>query len=182
MARRRRSDTIFLNRLLDSLVINAENRAQNRLRPVSKTLSANLRVIKRRKPPLTRDLWIPHYWALMVNDGRRAFGRGRLLIWFEPVEDDPRFEGSQTPPRMREVRRLTSNDDLSGKKIIKTKNGVRGVAPTKFFDNDPGGAMFGLRADADDLVDRRFSTLIQKTVPGVRKERRRTAKTRIRFR
>ena len=56
---------------------------------------------------------------------------------------------------------------------------VRGVDPVKFFDNDEGGAMFGLNRDAHQIAQEEMSRLVRKTVRGVGRELTRTVKVKL---
>lgn len=53
-------------------------------------------------------LYIPHYWALYVHEGRGPFGpkKASFLVWFSNQADDPRLQGGY-PVRLSDVRRLT---------------------------------------------------------------------------
>lgn len=101
-------------------------------------------------------LYIPHYWAVYVNDGRRAFSARNtvFLVWFRNPADDPRFSGSTTPERRSQVRRLTPGEwdgflEDNRKAISEGRQTpmivARHVGPVsakKFFDNNGGMSDF----------------------------------------
>ena len=71
-----------IERFLTRLSRRAYVRARRRLRTKSRTLYEAIR--DQRDGTLSRFLFIPHYWAAMVNDGRRPIvKRDGFLIWFE---------------------------------------------------------------------------------------------------
>lgn len=111
--------------------------------------------------PGTGKLYIPHYWAVYVNDGRPPASpeRTTYFVWWRNPADDPRFSGSHTPARANQVRRLSRDEwrhyyserrrqikagELPDMIIAKQ---VADVPPRKFFDNDGGMASFLLEAN-----------------------------------
>jgi hypothetical protein len=61
----------------------------------------------------TGALYIPHFWALFVHDGRGGFGpqRATFLVYFVNDADDPR---KPTPERAKDQRRLTKAEFQAG--------------------------------------------------------------------
>lgn len=136
-------------------------------------------------------LYVPHYWALYVHEGRGPFGApsphypGRpatILCWFKDPKDDPRLNDGKAPERMADVRRLTKDEfrdwvdknkkaraaapagtdpDTVPVPMIITKYVSKSVAPVRFFSNEPGGGMAGFRPLAADLIKRMFSQHVE---------------------
>lgn len=93
-------------------------------------------------------LFIPHYWAVYVNDGRVT---DSLLVWFKDPKDDPRLSGNEWAVRRNQVRRLTKLEwkawRLKNRKAIADGRIVivfsrRPRLPKKFFDNNGGMSAF----------------------------------------
>lgn len=116
-------------------------------------------------------LFIPHYWAIYVHDGRGSFGPGskatpgkkaRFLVWFRDPHDDPRLQHAMQVQRRVNVRRLTKDQFkfwLKQNKFARDRGlpepmvvhgwpnrpGAKvGPTPGKFFfGNEPGQGMAG---------------------------------------
>ena len=145
-----------------------------RVRPQipSRTLRRALRRVT--VSALEGALFIPHYWAVYVHDGRRGFSasdsglgpvRGTFLIFYRNPSADPRFAGRQTPERAAAVQRLTRAQFRRALEEFATGSGnviitrrVKGVRATPFFSNDPGGGMFGFVDQANDVGQFEFRT------------------------
>lgn len=128
--------------LARALADTAEDVARPEVRKHSRTLAEALRIRVRGH---TAALFIPHYWAEFVNDGRRALPRRqKLYIWFKDPAQDPRFSGRQTPARRSQVRSLTRRQFRQALalaeqgKVVITRGPVRGVSPKRFFENTGG--------------------------------------------
>jgi hypothetical protein len=149
----------IIEQILNSL--GREGAAQARRAITSSTLRAALRVLV---DPAKREvrLFIPHYWAVYVHDGRDAFSAKNtsFLIFFANPQDDPRFPGRQTPQRLADVRKLTPAEFQEGLRINADRRAsnlapfmfvVRSVGPTIgqfFFDNDVGMEGFSQRTSS----------------------------------
>lgn len=100
------SEKSFLNGLLKQLALKAYAYAAPHIS--SKTLRRAMRIV--RLSDTATSLYIPHYWALYVHDGRGPFSAsaGRYLVWFRDPGEDPRLAGSggQTPERASQLRHL----------------------------------------------------------------------------
>ena len=131
----------------------------------SKTLRAALRRIT--DSPLEGRLFIPHYWAVYVHDGRRGIQApaGSFLIFFPNPADDPRFPSRQTPERATSVRRLTTSEFRDAVREVRSGSGkvvitrrVRGVRADLFFANEGRGGMVGFVNEANDIGQIEFRT------------------------
>lgn len=90
-------------------------RAFNRLRPriPSRTLQNALRL---EVFDYGFRLYIPHYWALYLHDGRGPVRPKdkTVLVWYEnPLQDDPRLKGGY-PVRANQIRRLNASQFKAG--------------------------------------------------------------------
>lgn len=54
-------------------------------------------------------LWVPHYWAIYVHNGRGDAGpvSSTYLVWFRNPQDDPRYPGGKYPVKRSDIKRLT---------------------------------------------------------------------------
>jgi hypothetical protein len=76
-------------------------------------------------------LSVPHYWAIYYHDGRGEIRakKGKVLVWFASVEDDPRVNTSGYPRRVTDRRKLRLSKAQfkrlrdAGKLIVSTKSG-----------------------------------------------------------
>lgn len=105
--------TFFKIALLDELLKKAD--AVIRPRIPSRTLRQAMRKtfdVKGRRIS-KGSLFIPHYWAVMVHDGRRAFKakEAKFLVYFAQEADDPR---KPNPQRLADQRRLTRDEFHAG--------------------------------------------------------------------
>lgn len=105
-------------------------------------------------------LYIPHFWAVYVNDGRGPVHakKATFLCWFRDPGDDPRFAGRTTPERAKDIRRLTASEwdfwiarnrfaraagQLPPMVVIgPMRQPLPAVSGKKFFDNTGGMAAF----------------------------------------
>lgn len=73
----------------------------------SKQLRAGLKRVKRGDSVWA--LHIPHFWAVYLNDGRKAVSpkTATYLVWFRDPKQDPRLNNGRTPERASQIRRLT---------------------------------------------------------------------------
>lgn len=76
-------------------------------------------------------LSVPHYWAIYYHDGRGAIRakKGKVLVWFASIEDDPRVSGTGHPVRVSRRRRLNLSKSQfrrlrkAGKLIVSKRSG-----------------------------------------------------------
>lgn len=157
--------------LRDRLLEAAAKIAEPKVARWSKHLARAMKIVA--SEPQAGFLYIPHYWAVYVNDGRRASTptRTTYFVWFRDPAKDPRFTGSHTPERANQVRRLTQREWryylairraqlLAGKEpdmIIARQ--VRGTPPRKFFDND--GGMAGFLAEANRVGQETYREFVR---------------------
>ena len=130
----------------------------------------------------TRKLYIDHYWALYVHDGRgpipasKRKKAGGFFVWYKDRRQDPRLAGSGGyPRRATQVGRLSKAEFIRDKKagkLIFAREVRAGVPPSPFFSNDPGGGMSGfmntevmplMRARWRAHLDKRLKTIINIT-------------------
>jgi hypothetical protein len=123
------------------------------------------------------QIYIPHYWAIYVHDGRGPFGptKGTYLCWFRNPADDPRLDAGRQVERHANVRHLTPEQWLYWLKMnrvaralgndppmIVTRYVSKSTPPTNFFLNT--GGMAGLReqvqAEINPLVQEYFHDLL----------------------
>jgi hypothetical protein len=141
----------------------------------SKTLASALRVNIYNNE--TAALYIPHYWAIFVHDGRGGFGPKNqgFYVWFRDPNDDPRLIGGKTPERLYQKRRLTAAEYREGLRrnrrhldnggdpydmpMIVTRIVRRGMAPSQFFSNRHG--MRGFAKRAGTIAKRDFSAHVK---------------------
>lgn len=110
-------------------------------------------------------LYIPHYWALYVHDGRGAFSapKGHYLVWFRDPRNDPRLANGETPARARDLKYLTKEQFLFWLErnieareagldppMIVRRAVLRGTRGSYFFEND--GGMFSFARYAQEKV------------------------------
>ncbi len=105
--------TFFKIALLDELLTKADIIIRPRI--PSKTLRQAMRKtfdVKSRRFS-KGALFIPHYWAVMVHDGHRAFKAksAKFLVYFAQEIDDPR---KPNPQRLADQRRLTRDEFQAG--------------------------------------------------------------------
>ena len=100
--------TPYLPIFLDKIARKGEVRARSGIR--SKQLRRGLYIadMKRKGKRYSRALTIPHFWAVYINDGRRAVNRSNgYLVWFRNPKDDPRLFNGNTPQRLAQTRKLS---------------------------------------------------------------------------
>lgn len=145
----------------------------------SKTLQRALEIrtaAPRTSRGVRRVLYIDHYWAVYVHDGRRApFGPGlppSFLIWFRNPKDDPRLNNGVTPPRAAQLRHLTYEEFkywlaryregdprviFRGPSLGPGSRQVNKSTPgAYFFENGPDSPMHQFVREARQLMRRRF--------------------------
>jgi len=82
---------------------------------------------------------VPHYWAIYYHDGRGPVRprRGRFLVYFRSIEDDPRVNGTASPERFSQTKRLRLRPETfrrlvaQGKLLVRTSVGP--AAGNPFF-------------------------------------------------
>lgn len=143
----------------------------------SKHLSRNIEIRKAARTSRTAGsrIYIDHYWARFVHDGRGTFGPPRgsqFYVWFKDRTKDPRLSASGGyPRRFRQVRKLTKEEFVFHKKagdlfwFDKAAGHGRthvkaGVPGSPFFSNSAGGGMKGFGKTAGSIVAPRWSTYI----------------------
>lgn len=174
--------TFFKIALLDELLKKADTVIRPRI--PSRTLRQAMRKtfdVKGRRIS-KGSLFIPHYWAVMVHDGRRAFKakQATFLVYFAQEADDPR---KPNPQRLVDQRRLTRDEFQAGLAvnrrlsnvnpqggpqqhmiIVKTPKGTPGIvggAPgTPFFTDfaEP------FERQVDGIVSARFDEFIRRNL------------------
>ncbi len=139
--------------------------------------------LQRRNRGLEGDLFLPHYWAVIVHDGRGSFGpsSAKFLVYFQNPDDDPR---KPTPQRAANQSSLTPTQFRAGVAENRRREAANpGGGPFQFMiivvndDGSPGrvgpasGTPFfsqGGRAfenAADDIVFRELDRFIRREVP-----------------
>lgn len=122
--------------------------------------------------------YIPHYWAIMVHEGRKAFAAPNgQLIWFRNPHDDPRLRAGVTPVRVKHLRRMTHSDFVfwseKNREAIAAGNpppmiiAERIINPTparRFFDNGNAQGMLGFRTEAGAIAQRMFSAHVKEVL------------------
>lgn len=177
--------TEFRLRLVRRLAEAGLRRARPYLSRKSNTLARAMRAIAD-TPDLGR-IEVPHYWALYVHDGRGAFAKQTLMVWFRDPRDDPRLQLGKTPRRASQLRNLSraqfadamakrdawikGGGDPYDSPVIITKVIRKSTAAFPFFGNEPGEGMFGFVYDANRLGAEEFSQLVRRELGGRIKER-----------
>lgn len=126
-------------RILRRIASEASRRAAGYFRPLipSKTLRDALTAIPGEyglidgAPGAKSALFIPHYWALFVHDGRGPVRpvHKRVLVWFADPRDDPRTDGTRNyPVRLDQRRRLTADQYRRGLEENRSRK-ERGLEP-----------------------------------------------------
>jgi hypothetical protein len=119
-------------------------------------------------------IYLDHYWARFVHDGRGKMSGpprdSQFYVWYKDRKEDPRLSASGGyPRRFREVRKLTKEEFIADKKAgklvwVDMRLGAgrvhSGVAPSPFFSNDSGGGMKGFSKTAGSIVAPRWSTYL----------------------
>ena len=111
----------FKRELLEKLGAAAVKHIRPKIK--SKTLRAALRF---EVDQLLRgvDLFVPHYWAIYLHDGRGVVRpkRASVLVWFPNIRNDPRVAGGlQYPIRVNQIRKLTKAQFRKGLELNKTR-------------------------------------------------------------
>lgn len=161
-ARRAIPPEVFIERVLTALAAVARRRVLKRI--PSETLRRTLGVAI---VPPRAILFLQHYWALYVHDGRGSVRprSATWLVWFTDPKDDPRLAGGY-PVRLSQVRRLTRAQFLDGLRRNR-EAAARGTKPFMVVRKVSGparGVPFFERLDLAGEVDRfvaeAFSTLV----------------------
>lgn len=162
-----RLDAKFVERLADAIARKGRDRVRPKVRAAerrgfgSRTLARSLTIKK--GAPGVRHLYIPHYWARIVHDGRgpmsaAAVTRGGLFVWYKNPRLDPRNRGGY-PVRATARRHLSRSEfkrDLAAGRIIVARQ-VGGMRGNPFFLNSSGGGMRGFEAQARTIGREMFS-------------------------
>ncbi len=160
----RPSDRVFISRLIHRLADMAYYRALPAVMRASRQLGDELQVQVHGSEAV---LYLPHYWAIYVHDGRGPFGpwRAQFLVWFRNPLFDPRLDQGRQPQRYADVKRLTPDEfylwmdrnraaEAAGmpKPMIVTKRVRTPTQGAHFFANEPGGGMYGFAQDAAEVI------------------------------
>jgi len=104
----------MLHRLTQRLGEMAQAYALPKVMAASSQLGRALSLVRESNAVI--KLFIPHYWAIYVHDGRGSYGPGspatrgkpaRFLVWFRNPNNDPRLRAGLQAIRRNQVRRLT---------------------------------------------------------------------------
>jgi len=154
-------DTVaFTRRLARVLAEDARAWAEPEIRRHSKTLADALQVLSKTEGVARSRVYLDHYWAVYVHDGRGApFGptKARVLVWFRNPKNDPRLKNGY--PVRAGIRRLSKDEIIfwQGENRQARKLGLplpmivtpmvkNRTQPTLFFENEAG--MFGFASVA----------------------------------
>lgn len=171
-------DAKFLERVADAIARAGRDRVRPKIRIAerrgfgSRTLARSLTIKKATtvRGVATRHLYIPHYWARIVHDGRAAMSaaavtRGGIFVWYKNPRLDPRNRG-RYPVRASARRHLSRSefrrDKAAGRIIV-----ARRVGPMKgnpFFLNSTGGGMRGFEAQARAIGRPLFKSHLKRRV------------------
>ncbi len=175
------SDRVFLRRLADKVARAGRAHAKkNILSPrtgfKSRTLARALTIKKGENATMVvRKLYIPHYWARMVHDGRpkldaATMTKGGLFIWYKNPKEDPRDAGGY-PVRAgrRALTKAEFKRDRKAGKIIVARE-VDMVEGNPFFENTPGN-MRGLGLYASKVIRTEWSAHVYKRLGKLRDAR-----------
>lgn len=172
-------DNTFTRLLANKLAVAGLRRARPGIFQASKTLARAARAV------VVNDneawIYIPHYWALMVHDGRLPFSKDRIMVWFRDPRDDPRLVNGQTPERVSQLRSLSKQEfaywsarnrlaDPTGlnpekRPMVVTKVIRKGTPARPFFSNKEG--MAGFSREARLRAGQEWSAFLAAEVPGV---------------
>ena len=101
------------------------------------------------KDEVASRIYLPHYWAIYVHDGRGPIFKEHLMIWYKDRRQDPRLRTTGGyPKRKRQVAKFRKGElarDIKAGKIGGMAHSVGPVAPSKFFSNRSG--MRGFKKD-----------------------------------
>lgn len=115
----------------------------------SRTLrkSLSIRLVINGQEKVGAELYLPQYWAVYYHDGRGPVYpvRGKYIVYFQNIEDDPRVSGgSNYPNRSSQIRRLRLAPEEfralveSGKLVVRRSVGPARAHP--FFERLGGRA------------------------------------------
>lgn len=106
----------------------------------SRTLRAALRLVIDESRNRAH-LFIPHYWAVYLHDGRDGFGprSAKKLVFFDNPKDDPRIRGARAPERASQLRRLSRREYQKGLEINNERR-RRGQRPYMYVVDSVGPA------------------------------------------
>ena len=139
----------------------------------SRTLQAALQLIID-EPEMEARLFIPHYWAVYLHDGREGFSApaGKSLIFYANPEDDPRIAGTTSPERASATRHLSRKEyedglernalhhELGEKPFMYVLKSVGPAAGNPFFER----GLDSLASSAEDEVFRELDNFVQRTI------------------
>lgn len=153
---------VFLDRttrILCSLAI-AQTRKVLKSRTLRRALTCKVEMLSSHE--LIARVSVPHYWAVYYHDGRGPIRakKGKFLVYFRNIEDDPRITGTASPERYADTKRLslspaTFRRMVDEGKMIVTK-GVRASAPRPFFK-----PLRQFRNQVRPVVGRHFSRFVR---------------------
>jgi len=106
-------------------------------------------------------LSVPHYWAVYYHDGRGSITakKGKFLVWFASIEDDPRVNTTGYPVRVTDRRKLRLSKEQfkrlhkAGKLIIAKRSGPADGKP--FYR-----VLTGFGSRVDDIASEEIESLI----------------------
>lgn len=144
-----------------------------RVRPKIPSKTLRLALQKRVSSDTEGSLFIPHYWAIYVHDGRAApFGPrpgGVFLVFWRNPANDPRLINGKTPERASQLRSLTQREfreaarqeheaRLAGRPspVTITRQVKKRTIATPFFENRGRGGMRGFLEEANKEGQARF--------------------------
>lgn len=135
----------------------------------SATLSKALRIVNESVVDAEiRNLYVPHYWAVYLHDGRSRPIRPRtakFLVWYPDFRQDPRRPNGGYPERYAQVRRLTREEfirDKAAGKLVFSEVVTKPVPPSPFFGNGPAQGMAGFLDEVRTIVPPAFSDHVKK--------------------
>lgn len=154
----------FLDSLMERLALLGLQRSRRYIRPTSKTLARGLTV--RKDGPGKYVITVPHYWAIMVHNGRRPFSKQQLMVWYKNPSQDPRTRGGY-PVRVRDRRRLTKaqfQSALRAGRLVLTRRITKATPAKPFLSNEPGGGMAGFKDDANRIGAKEVRKLVKQSL------------------
>ncbi len=154
--------------LIDRVLGRLVRRAMRLVRP--KIPSATLRSMLQGLVVNGRGiLFLPHYWAVYVHDGRGVVTpkRAKWLVWFPEIQNDPRVAGgADYPVRVNQIRRLTRAQWLAGLAENRRRRAA-GLEPYMVVSKRSGPArgvpffeMLRLEPEAADIVEPELDRLM----------------------
>lgn len=171
----------FKKDLAERLTLGAYRKVRPRVARASRTLAnameRRVEAESRSRGDVVGVLYIPHYWAVYVHDGRRPFSKSSYMVWWKNPKEDPRLSGGVAPKRARNLKRLTRNQWLEAVRrrqewidaggdaydapVIITRVIRRRTRPDKFFGNRRGGGLQGYVNTANKIGQKKFSRYVR---------------------